>query len=67
VPGRPERHLLTRLAGIRVAVVVGGEERVDIDEIRRLGGRTGTGIGGHRAALLDLDGRVDPTLPAEPP
>ena len=53
----PERHPLRRVVRVRGAVVVGGEQGVDVDEVFGLRLRSGAGVGRHADSLVAAAGR----------
>ncbi len=54
VPGRAEDHLLVGVLGVRVLVVIGGDELVDVDEVAVLGGLSCARVG-HQEPSFDVD------------
>jgi hypothetical protein len=53
----PERHPLRRIVRVRGAVVISGEQGVDVDEVFGLGRRSGAGVGRHADSRVAAAGR----------
>ncbi len=67
VPRGPERHPLGRDTGIRVVVVVGGDQAIDVDEHRRVGRATGTLVDGHGCRQPSVQATDSTATAAETP